>query len=417
MRMRPFGRLISYQEALHRLLRALEPVLRRERIPLAAALGRVTSSDVRSRTDVPPFPRATWDGYAVRSASTRGARPAHPRSFRVVGEVFAEGGYRGGVGREEAAAIATGGPMPPGTDSVVIFEEVPLRNGYITVRRYVSPGERVAVPGEDFPRGSTLAAGGVALTPAALGALAASGATTVEVYRKPRVAILPNGNELVPPGARRGADQIFESNNLLLGPLVEALGGIPLPHPPIADDPEAITLAIRQALRDSDLVLVTGGSSVGERDYLPQIFPRLGRMIFHGVAVRPGKPTLAVKVGSKLVIGLPGHPTSCLSNGFWLLLPVLRKLGHRSGTGTIPSAVRMAAPYTVAPGGFATVVPLHVRGGRAWPTFKGSSAITSLTAANAFVIVPPNGGALRRGELRTVELLPAPIAELEGGRP
>jgi molybdopterin molybdotransferase len=409
MEMRPFGKLLPPERAVARLLRAARPVGEVEKIRLDDAVGRIPARTLRARSDVPPFARATWDGYAFRARSTRGARPERPATFRLVGEVYAEGGFRGRVGPHEAVAIATGGPMPAGTDTVLIFEEALVGRGWLTVRRPVRPRDRLAEPGEDFARGAPLAARGEPLTPAALGALAASGLTHAPVVRRPRVAILPNGNELVEPGRPLGQDQIYESNNIVLSAFVRSVGAEPRTEPPLPDDPVAIERAIRRALRSSDLVLVTGGSSVGERDFLPRVLARLGPLLFHGLAVRPGKPTLAVRAAGRLVIGMPGHPTSCLANGFWMLLPVLARLAGRAGAVTVPTPVRLSEPYEIEPARLATVVPLSVHGGTARPTFRGSSAITSLTEANAYLILPPGAPSLRRGERRVAEVLPFPL--------
>lgn len=412
MEMRPFGKLVPLEAAVDRLLRATVPIGSTERVTLDRAVGRVAARDHRARTNVPPFARASWDGYAFAARASRGTRPDRPRNLKIVGEVYAEGGYTRPVSADEAVAIATGGALPPGADTVLIFEEARVGGGWLTLQKYHPPGERVARVGDDYRKGTLLAGRGRPLTPAAIGALGASGMTRAIVYRRPRVTVIPNGNELVSPGQRLGPQQIYESNNLVLAGVVRALGAEVTTIPPVVDDPNRIEAAIRRSLPTSDLVVVTGGSSVGERDYLPGIFPRLGRLLFHGIAVRPGKPTLAVRAGRKLVLGMPGHPTSCLANGFWMLLPILRKMGHRNGDGTVPTQVTIAEGYPIAEGDLATVVPLRVDAGRAWPTFKQSHAITSLIAANAFVIVPPGGRSLRRGERRTVQLLPEPIVEL-----
>jgi molybdenum cofactor synthesis domain-containing protein len=413
MEMRAFGALTPYPIALQRLLRATRPLRESEDIGLASAIGRVPSRDVRARSAVPPFVRATWDGYALRSAETRGARTASPRTFRIVGEVFADTAFGRPLAPGETVAIATGGALPRGADCVIIFEEATARPPWLTVRRPVRAGERIARPGEDFPKGARLVRAGVPLTPAAIGALAAAGSSSVRVWRRPSVAIVPNGNELVAPGGRLGEGQIFESNNLVLAGLLRSQGIEPALHAAVADHIGVIERTLWTALQRHDAVLVTGGSSVGDHDYLPKVFPRLGRMLFHGLAVRPGKPTLAaVSKEGKLLIGLPGHPTSCLANGFWLLLPFLRRLAHLPGSGTYPYRATMAEEYPIEEGPLATVVPLRVAAGRAWPTFKGSSAVTSLAEANGFVIVPPKGRSLARGTELTVQMLPPPLGAL-----
>jgi len=396
-------------EARRRLLRAVRPIDRVETVAVDAAFGRVAARALRAPGPVPPFARATWDGYAVRSEDVRDASARHPRKLRVVGEVFAEQTFRGVVRRAEAVAIATGGALPAGADAVEIFEEVERDATSVTLRAPVRPGARIAPAGDDLPTGSLLVRAGERLGPASLGAVAACGLADVAVYARPVVAIIPNGNELQRPGRRLGPGQIFESNNAALSAFVVACGCVPRPQRPLPDDPAAIEAALRSALRASDLVLTTGGSSVGERDHLPRLFPRLGRSLFHGIAVRPGKPTLATRSGRKLLVGLPGHPTSCLLNMHWLVLPVLRRLARLPGPGWTVRTARFAGPAAEAVAGFSTVVPLRVRGDRVAPTFRGSSAIRSLRAAEAFSILPPGRAVVRSGSRLRVFVLDPPL--------
>jgi len=400
MRMRPFGRLLPHPRALRSLLDQIVPIERRELVPVTHAVGRVVSRTYRAQVAVPPFPRATWDGYALRASATSRAGPAHPTRLSIVGEVYAEGGYRGRVGPGEAVAIATGGALPDGTDAVVRFEEV-VSGARLEIRAPVHPRDRIAERGEDLAKGSTVVTSGRVLGPADLGALSLTGTSNVSVWARPVVSILPNGNELRLPGRRLGPGEIYESNNATLSAVVEASGATARPVPPVPDRADRIESAIRRSLARSDLVLVTGGSSVGERDFLPTVFPRLGRLLFHGIAIRPGKPTLAAAVGRKLVIGMPGHPTSCLSNGYWLLLPVLRKLSRQPGPGWEPVEVRLREGAGLPTSDLATVIPLQVTGRSARPTFRDSSAISSLGDANAFAIWPAGKEPPGRGDTIT----------------
>jgi len=409
MEMRPFGVLIPAEEARRRLLVSVVPVSRTERIPVERALGRISAETVRVTRPVPAFARASWDGYAVRRADTLGSSPGAPVTLRVVGEVYAEGRYRRPLRPGESVAIATGGAVPSGADAIAIFEEVERRGQEIRVPGPVRRGERIAPPGSDMPRGLRIVDRGKGLSPSELGALAAVGRTTVRVYARPRVAVVPNGNELISPGRRARPGAIYESNNAMLAAVIEAAGGIPCLYRPVPDRADRIEAAVRSALRRADLVLATGGSSVGERDFLPQVLPRLGRLLFHGVAVRPGKPTLAAVAGRRLIVGLPGHPASCLSNMYWLLLPVLRRLGRRPGPGWTEERWSLGARLTGGAPGLSTVVPLELRDGRAYPTFRGSHSITSLRGAGAFLLRPPGAPALPRGRVVPVARLDPPL--------
>jgi len=407
MEMHAFGRLTSVAVARRRLLAAARPIGRTESLRVETAFGRVAAQTVRAPFPVPSFSRTTWDGYAVRSADTLSAAPEQPVVLHIVGEVFAEQRYTKRLRAGETVAIATGGAIPRGADAVVIFEEVERRGATIRVHRPVNAGDRISTPGHDFPRGARLVERGEELTATALGTLAACGVPTVRVYARPVVAVIPNGNELLSPGDPPRAGMIFESNNATLAAVITASGAEARTGAPVRDDPRAIERALRRALRHADIVLATGGSSVGERDHLPRILPKLGTLLFHGIAVRAGKPTLAARAGSKLVIGLPGHPTSCLANMYWLVLPVLRKVGRRPGPGWTDGWAVLGSDAVAPSPGLATIVPLRFERGRAYTTFRGSSIITSLSGATAFALLPPGRRVVRAGQrIRVHHLLP-----------
>lgn len=395
--MHAFGRLLPVETARSRLARSVSPIERTERVPVAIASGRVSARTVRAPRPVPPVDRASWDGYAVRSADTSGAARHRPVTLRLVEELYAEQSTRRRVRPGETVAVATGASLPTGTDAVAIFEEVRVRDGSVTLVRAVRPGERIARAGHDLAAGTVLVRAGERLGPATVGALAACGVASLEVYARPVVALVASGNELKLPGERLGRGGVYESNLPAIAAVVAAAGGVPRALPPVPDDPLRIETVLRAALRGADMVLASGGSSVGERDHLPRIFPKLGRVLFHGLAVRPGKPTLAARVGSKVLLGLPGHPASCLSNMYWLVLPALRQLARQPGPGWSEREAVLAGPALARTPGMATVVPLEHSGGRVRTTFRGSSAITSLRAANGFVILPPGSGTVRRG--------------------
>lgn len=412
MRMRPFGRLIPMETAVRRTLAATRPVVGSEAVPLAGALGRVSDETVRARRPNPAFARATWDGYAIRAADTASASRRSPVSLTVVGEVFAEGRLDRPIRSGEAAAIATGGAMPAGADAVLIFEEAGRVGATVRATRRILKGDRVARPGDDFPKGTVLVRVGEPLDAARLGALGAAGRDSLRVRRRPVVTLVPNGNELRPLGAPLPRGAVHEINNLSLGALIASVGATVRAVPPVPDDPARLERTIRAAERSSDLVVVTGGSSVGEHDYLPGLFPKIGRLLYHGVAVRPGKPTLAARGPHSLLLGMPGHPTSCLSNGFWLLLPVVRRLAGLPGPGWIDGASVLAEPVRAPSPTMASVIPLRVASGKAYPTFRDSSAITSLSGANAYAVLAPGARRPRVGATLPVRRLLPPLVSV-----
>ena len=416
MEMHAFGRLTPVDVARRRLLAATRPVARVENIRTEGAFRRVLARDVRAPAPVPAFPRTTWDGYALRSRDTQGATPTHPVELTLVGEVFAEQSYPRLLRRGETVAIATGGAVPNGADAVVIFEEVVREKGLVRLPRPIPRGDRVSPPGHDFPRGALLARREEELTAPALGAIAACGIPKVPVFASPRVAVIPNGDELLAPGSPTRKGRVYESNNAAIASVVLAAGGVPELHAPVRDRPELIERAIRSALVRADLVLATGGSSVGERDHLPRILPRLGTLLFHGIAVRPGKPTLAARHGRQLIVGLPGHPTSCLSNLYWLVLPVLRRLAHRPGPGWSDGWAVLGSDAVAPSPGLATIVPLRFEGGLAYTTFRGSSVITSLSGATAFALLPPGRRVVHRGEKIRAHFLDPPLGPGNPGK-
>jgi len=408
MKMRPFGRLVSASEALGRLLRETRPIQGTEVLPLAESVGRVSAQTLRAPRPIPAFRRATWDGYALRSRDLSTARPSRPAVLRIVGEIHAEEIWRSPLRPGETVAIATGAPLPVGADSVVLFEEVQVHGSSISVPRPVPPGHAVAEAGEDFRRGDVLIHSGERLTPARMGCVGASGWQTIRVYRQPRVGLLPNGNELVAPGKRLAPGRLHEFNNVTLSGLVRALGGVPVAREPVPDDPKALQDAIEALIEECDLVVVTGGSSVGERDYLPVVFPRMGRLLFHGIRVRPGKPTLAVKVKGRLILGMPGHPTSCLSNAYWLLRPVWARLSRQPWRDRVEE-FPLGAPFQAPTRGFTTILPVRVQGNRAFPTFRGSSAISSLAGADGYAVLGWRPRGYARGTRVAVHWLDPPL--------
>ncbi len=409
MEMHAFGRLTPVDVARRRLLAATQPIDRIEQVRIEGAFQRVLAANVRAPVPVPGFSRTTWDGYALRSQDTVGATRNHPVELPVVGEVFAEQAFPRLLRRGESVAIATGGAIPKGADAVVIFEEVVRQDRVVRVFRPIAKGDRISPPGHDFPRGALLARKGEELSAPAVGAIAACGIPKVPVFAAPRVAVIPNGNELLSPGDPPEVGRIYESNNATIASVILAAGGIPEVHAPVPDQPARIERAIRSALARADLVLATGGSSVGERDHLPRILPKVGTLLFHGIAVRAGKPTLAARRGRKLVIGMPGHPTSCLANMYWLVLPVLRRLARRPGPGWTDGWAVLGSDAAAPTPGLATIVPLRFERGRAYTTYRGSSVITSLAGATAFALLPPGRRAVHRGQELWVHYLNPPL--------
>ncbi|HXW06436.1 MAG TPA: gephyrin-like molybdotransferase Glp [Vicinamibacterales bacterium] len=400
--MRPITETIPLVEARALLLRAADPIARTERVALDEAHGRVIAGAAVAAVDVPPFDRAAMDGYAVRAEDTFGAGPYQPRTLRCTGKLYT--GQTAGRRLEpgECIEIATGAPMPDGADAVVMVEETERTADDIRVLTPVYPRQHVGRRGADIAAGQPLLDAGELLTPAKLGALAATGTVDVDVYARPRVAILSTGNEIVAPGRPLGPGQIYDINRFTLAAIIQTHGGIPVVHPPVPDALDDLVAAVQAASAD-DLLVFSGGSSVGERDLMLDLLARHGDLVFHGVAVKPGKPTVFGRIGGKPVLGMPGYPTSCLSNAYMLIIPMLRRMArlpeYQPRTITVPLARRIVS--TTGRHQFYTV---RVVDGAAVPAFKASGDITSMSSADGYIEIPARTDIVEAGELVEVRL-------------
>jgi molybdenum cofactor synthesis domain-containing protein len=401
--MRPIRETIALEDARRLMLDDARPIERVESVALRNAHGRVLATTPTAPADVPPFDRAAMDGYAVRAEDTFGAGRDDPRILRRIETVFTGQIARRPIGPGECIEIATGAPMPEGANAVVMVEETDRRRSDdVLVFTPVYPRQNVGRRGADIAAGQTVLKPGDLLTPARVGALAACGTATVDVYAKPRVAILSTGNEIVEPGAPLGPAQIYDINRFTLAAIVEANGGTPVPLPTAADTVEDLSAAIDRAL-EHDILVFSGGSSVGERDLILDALGRRGEIVFHGVAVKPGKPTAFGRVDGKPVIGMPGYPTSCLSNGYILMAPMLRRIArlpeYRPTIIRLPLAKRVVS--TTGRHQFYTV---RVENGAAAPAFKASGDITSMALADGYIEIPAHVDIVEAGELVDVVL-------------
>ncbi len=294
---------------------------------LCDADGRVVSREVVAAVDVPPFDRAAMDGYAVRAEDTFGAGPHAPRPLRCVDRVFTGQVPARGIGPGECIEIATGAPMPAGADAVVMVEETEAGGEMVRMLTPVYPRQHVGRRAADLAAGQVIVAPGAVLNPSRVGALAGAGLTDVEVYAKPSVAILSTGNEIAQPGAPLAPGQIYDINRFTLEAIVARHGGDAVSLPLAADNAAELGAAL-EAARAHDIIVFSGGSSVGERDLMLDVLRAHGEVRFHGIAVKPGKPTVFGVVGRTAVFGMPGYPTSCLSNAYMLLVPFLRAMAR-----------------------------------------------------------------------------------------
>jgi molybdenum cofactor synthesis domain-containing protein len=401
--MRPIRETIPLDEALALVLDAAAPIERTERVSIHDADGRVVAASPVAALDVPPFDRAAMDGYAVAAEDTFGAGRYEPRTLRCIEKIFTGAAPTRTLSRGECAEIATGAPMPDGADAVVMVEETGRADdGSVTIFTPVYPRQHVGRRGADIAKGQPILAVGDVMNASRVGALAASGVLDVEVFAKPRLAILSTGNEIVEPGQPLGPGQIYDINRFTLSTIISAHGGIPVPLPTAQDDLESLKTAIASAAAE-DVIVFSGGSSVGERDLIMDVLHVTGEVLFHGIAVKPGKPTVFGRVGSKPFLGMPGYPTSCLSNAYMLLIPLLRRMArlpeHRPQVVRMPLGRRIVS--TTGRHQFYTV---RIEDGTATPAFKASGDITSMSRADGYVEIPAQTDIVEAGELVDVKL-------------
>jgi molybdenum cofactor synthesis domain-containing protein len=400
--MRPIRETIPLEEAIAIVGEAVSSIDRVERVPLREAAGRVIAEAVAAPNDVPPFDRAAMDGYAVIATDTFGAGRYEPRILACIETVYTGQLPTKRLSAGECTEIATGAPLPEGADAVVMVEETEKGpNGEVRIFTPVYPRQHVGRRGADIAAGQPVLAAGELLNPSRIGALAATGATDVAVYQRPRVAILSTGNEVVAPGHPLGPGQIYDINQYTLSAIIEAHGGVPVVKPTAPDDLSQLTEAVLQATAE-DLLVFSGGSSVGERDLIMDVLQGAGEVLFHGIAVKPGKPTVFGRVNGRPVLGMPGYPSSCLSNAYMLLVPMLRRMArlpeHRPRTLRVPLSRRIVS--TTGRHQFYTV---RIVDGAAVPAFKASGDITSMSLADGYIEIPPQTDIVEAGQVVEVK--------------
>jgi len=367
------------------LLDGCIPVKRTEMLAGQQAAGRVICEDVASLVNLPGFNRAAMDGFAVRSADTKGARPSAT------------------VYLDRFISLRTGMEVPEDFDAVVMLEDSELRGDTLEITAEVHAYKNVSQIGEDIRRGDVVFREGHALRPPDVALLAALGVSEVRVYAQPEVAIIPTGGELVSIGARPlRAGEAYEINGLMTELYVEKWGSVARKSEIVPDDPDRIREAVKSNL-DADMIIIIGGTSVGERDYAPRVLATMGELLVHGVRLQPGKPTAFGIVDSKPVICLPGYSVAALSDLYLFVRPALKKIAHLDD-GLPAIRARLASKIASKPG-YLSVVRVALRAGEAEPIMvSGAGILSSVARADGFVIVPEEQEGIEAGEMVEVYL-------------
>lgn len=406
-----FAKVITVAEA-RQILASYWPLPERKKItvPLTAALGRELVQPLAAVEDVPGFTRAIMDGYAVQAADTFTASESRPVFLRLKGEVPMGKAAQLTVASGEAAAVATGAMLPSGADAVVMVEHTEtLEGGVVAVLKPAAPGQYLTRQGADISAGTDVLPAGHIFRPQDIGVLASLGIMEVEVYEPWRVGVLSTGNEIVPPGEAPGPGQVRDINSYTIYGLLKACGAEPTLYGIAGDDLGTLTSSINTALAENHLLLLSGGSSVGTRDLTIQVLEPLGPpgLLFHGVAISPGKPTVAAVTGEKMILGLPGHPVSAMIVFTILIKPLLCYGGYnnRVEAGTVTatlSGMLLSSP------GREEYVRVRLEAGpaglEATPVPGQSSMISSMVRAHGLVTVPIEQERLEAGAKVEVKL-------------
>ncbi len=403
VRLKGFQELTPVKEALNKFFRALRPKrLDIILVPIEKALKRVTGKDVIAEIDLPAFDRSAVDGYALKGEDTFEASQFQPKTLHLVRKESIEKG--------EAREIWTGNALPRGADTVVMLEHTKKADGEIVILRSLTPGTNISKKGEDIKKGEVVVKAGVRLKPHHLGLVAALGITEVEVVRKPKTVILATGNELVSLGEKLELNKVVEVNSIILSSMCAALGAEAVSVGIAKDDESEIEEKIREGLTKADILITTGGTSVGIHDLVPKVIGQMERngVVIHGVAMRPGMPTALAIVHGKPVIVLSGNPVAAAVGFEVFARPYIQKLlGIKS-----EERIRLKAKLTRRVAGvLGRQVFLRVKVVEKDGEFfaepirvKGSGIITTMTKANGYVIIPEDREGLRENELVTVLL-------------
>lgn len=358
-----------------------------EAVRIEDASGRVLADDVVAPLDVPAFDRAAMDGYALRGSETAGASEYNPLTFPVLGQALPGQPFTAAMRAGAAVRIMTGAPVPEGADAVVPAEFVTADGDEMTITRPVAPGQHVGHRGEDIAKASAALAAGRRLRPQDVGLVASLGVAQVRVVRQPRVRMLVTGGEVVAPGTAKGTFEVYDANSYMLRGLIARDGGTLEAMHRLRDEPDAIREAL--VAPGADVILVSGGSSVGSEDHAPRLIAEAGELAIHGVAMRPSSPAGIGRIGDALVFLLPGNPVSCLCAYDFFAGRALRVQGGRSADWPYRTLRASVARKIVSAIGRVDYCRVRVACGRVEPlALSGASILSSTTRADGFVVVP-----------------------------
>ena len=383
-----------------------------EKIPLIKAYNRILSENIITKLDIPPFNRSTVDGYAVKADDTYESDEKKPIALKIIGTISVGESPKIQIRKNKTVETVTGAPIPEGANAVVMVENTQKQGDTLLIYRAVTPDENVMKKGADLKKGDTVLIAGQLLGAPEIGVLAAIGVNYVNVFKTPLVSVFSTGAEITEPGKSLAPGKIYDINAYSLSTAVKESGGKPICMGVIPDNEAALKNALKQALSSSDIIITSGGVSVGPRDYTPKIVDSLGKpgVIISGIAVKPGKPTTIAFIGNKPVFSLPGHPTSALLIFYLLVRPVIQCLsGHKVISEKTVKANLVVRLFSAK--GRKTFVMVRLSRDKSQKIVAtpvqtgGSGAITTLSKADGFIEIPENQQFIDSNEQVTVTLL------------
>ncbi len=396
--------LLSVAQARERIMALITPLATRERVHVRTALGRVLAENIISSVNVPPYANSAMDGYALRGTDLASL----PATLRVIGTALAGAPFAGTVEPGSCVRIMTGAVLPEGADTVLMQEQVQHNSEEISVQDTHRIGENVRHSGEDIAIGSVVLPAGRYLLPSDLGLIASLGVGEVSVYRRLRVAFFSTGDELRSIGEPLAAGQIYDSNRYTLHGMLTRLGAELLDMGVVPDQRERIEAAFQEAAQAADVVITSGGVSVGEADYVTETLDKLGRVDFWKIAMKPGKPLAFGKINQSLFFGLPGNPVSVMATFYQFVLPALRQLSGAHETMPLSIKVPCAQTLKKQPGRTDFQRGLLVRNANGELVvdstgLQGSHVLSSMSRANCFIVLPAECGNVPAGTLVEVQ--------------
>ena len=408
---RGFPQLLKVNEAIKRIEKEIKYKINEfERTHIDRVIGRINYEDIRSPIDVPPFDRAAMDGYAIKAEEIIGASINNPITLKIIDEIKPGETPKKEVKKGTAIEISTGAPIPPGANAVIPYENVKRTNRQIEVYSTIPPGKNVSRKGEDLKRNQIIIERRTIIRPWNIAALASANITELKVLRKPRIAIISTGAELIEPGETPTPGKVINSTKIMLGELIKENGGEPIEYGNLEDDTDKISKNILKASKENDIVITTGGTSIGKSDYTIEAALKIGaNLIFHGVAIRPGKPVALAKLKEKPIIMLSGYPVAALMEFEIFVKKIIHKICDTKEMPPlkIKAKIKRRTPSQLGVRDFLRVILKRTKKGIIAEPLRltGSGILSTITRATGIIEIPEEVEGLEKGEIVDVIIL------------